>query len=280
MLTLRQEYLGDWGSLMGHQQAARELITRLYTPETISRTEKGRKIFQWSLRFDMYATICTGKTTSYGMDWIRAGNKAYSKLCEKNPTDLGLRIEEICSDHRVLRSEMSELFLKFSKGEMSLADFMKENEDLTPKIRSSSSVIDPFYSMDEHVFTPPEAAYPDDIGDPYKKPKFFTGPLWSLNYLIKDCLTLNASHIHQISLILQQPPPPDLAPLAIAQCQIIEAIHEWPDSPNGAALATQASVGFCCLHIPRSERNVEWGLSKLAKIETLGYVCFFELGFL
>lgn len=273
MLTLQQEYLGDWGNLMGHQHAAKELITKLYTPKTIASTEVGRKMLQWSIRFDVFASIGTGERTALGTEWIRACSHSYSELWEKNPTNLDLRIEGLFNEHRVLSSEMLELFSKCSQNEISLADFMKENDDLAQRIHTSSSSLDPFYSFKEHVVLLPEATELEDTSIPYKKSQFFTGPLWSLNYLIKDCLALEALHMHQTSLIIQQAPPPDLARLAIALCRIIEAIDQWPDSPDGATIATQVSVGLVCLYVPRNERNIEWCLSKLAKIETLGYDC-------
>ncbi|KAG7150256.1 hypothetical protein HYQ46_013261 [Verticillium longisporum] len=44
------EYLGDWINLMGHQRAACDIITRLFTPQTAVQTPLGRMVLTWYSR--------------------------------------------------------------------------------------------------------------------------------------------------------------------------------------------------------------------------------------
>lgn len=48
-----QEYLGHYVNLLGHQQAAKQMLLELYSPRSIMETELRRKILAWYTRFDL-----------------------------------------------------------------------------------------------------------------------------------------------------------------------------------------------------------------------------------
>jgi hypothetical protein len=50
---LAKEFLGDWINLSNHQKAACNIITGLYTPQTIMEDEMTRVILGWYIRFDV-----------------------------------------------------------------------------------------------------------------------------------------------------------------------------------------------------------------------------------
>ena len=43
----RQEFLGDWVNLLGHQRAAYEILTELYTPQSIMDSGMTRIMLGW-----------------------------------------------------------------------------------------------------------------------------------------------------------------------------------------------------------------------------------------
>lgn len=61
--NIKQEYLGDWINLLGHQKAAFEILTYLYTPETVMQTEIGRCALKWYSRFDVFGSLMGGFET-------------------------------------------------------------------------------------------------------------------------------------------------------------------------------------------------------------------------
>jgi len=50
---MTKEFLGDWINLSNHQKAACNIITGLYTPQTIMEDEMTRVILGWYIRFDV-----------------------------------------------------------------------------------------------------------------------------------------------------------------------------------------------------------------------------------
>ena len=85
-----------------------------------------------------------------------------------------------------------------------------------------------------------------------------------------DWTSLEMVHKNQTSKVLQQQTPSDLPLLALEICRLFEAIEYWPQSPPGAVLAAQASLGVAAIYLPKDDRYTMWCRRKLAKMESLG----------
>jgi hypothetical protein len=67
--------LGDWVNLMGHQKAAHEMLTRLYTPETIVKSDFLLKVVFWYVRFDLFVGFQSVGGAVLSRDWYVAVHK-------------------------------------------------------------------------------------------------------------------------------------------------------------------------------------------------------------
>ncbi|MCJ1284509.1 hypothetical protein MMC26_003842 [Xylographa opegraphella] len=274
-LAAFEEYLGDWVNLLSHQKAAYEMLLEIYTPETIMQTETSRKILGWYTRFDIFAGLMSGDKTVLSREWIAASEVFYTSLANNEPSNLDYQIESNIAMHRLIAIDMTLLFARLPRGDISMADFHVENDLVARRICNLQQQLAPLLAKDEYrVWTFDEAAErdPNDIVDPYVPGLLFHGPLFTINYIKINWYAIETMHRYQTSAILQQPPPPDLYRLALEQCRLLEAIEYWSGSPAGAVLPAQASLAMNCLFLPRDEKHIMWCRRKLAKIESMGYI--------
>lgn len=274
---MRQEYLGDWVNLMGHQKAACEMIKELYTPESITQTDMHRKMFSWYTRFELFSGFMAGNALVLSRDWFDAQEKHSKELADGSPDDIPLRVEYLYAQHRMLAVDMNQLMAKVPKGEISIPDFQAENEILGDRIAVWAADVLSLRSHTQYLvmdFEGSSPVDPDDIVNPYEPGTIFTEPLFAVNYMMMDRLSIQVLHKYQTAAVLQQPPSSELIEMSIPQCQIFEAIELWAGSPTGAFLPAQAGLGFICLFMPKEDRYINWCRKKLAKFEDHGYVIF------
>ncbi|KAI6863453.1 hypothetical protein KC316_g20259, partial [Hortaea werneckii] len=93
-LATIEEFLGDWVNLLGHQRAAHQILTDLYTPMTIMQDETRRKIIGWYIRFDLFAGMMSGGETNLGREWFAVHSDFYTRQTMDRPDDLGAKFEE------------------------------------------------------------------------------------------------------------------------------------------------------------------------------------------
>jgi hypothetical protein len=111
---------------------------------------------------------------------------------------------------------------------------------------------------------------PDDIVDPYIAGTLYGGPLYVMNMATIDWYSIDLMHKYQTALTMKTQPSAELGMKAYATCQLYEAIEFYPQSPPGAVLAIQASLGIALLFLPRDETHAMWARRKLATIEANG----------
>ena len=274
---MSQEYLGDWVNLMGHQKAAYGMITELHTPESIVKTDFHRKILTWYSRFDIYAGLMAGAETILGKEWFSAIANYTQELAMLNPNDLGIGIESMYAQLRVLGFEMTQLIAKIPKihkGELSLDDWAKEDECFLKNLANWRAQANSYRANTEYVmptFEDSPQADPEAIVAPYKPDSLFKEPFFAFNYMMTDGLGAEASYRYQVSLMFEQPQPPELLELSLGAAAMFEAIELWHGSPPGAIFPIQATLGLLCLILPREAKYVKWCRKKLVTFESLGY---------
>ena len=261
-------------NLLGHQRAAYEMLLELHTPQTIMQTEARRKILGWYARFDLFAGIMSGCETVLSRDWFRASEQYYKQLVIQDRTNIHNRIEANIAGHRLMAMDMALLFSKLPRGLISIDEFVRENQQISDAIAAGMADLEDITANQRHhLVTSFEGAPerdPDDIVDPYKPGGLYSGPLWTINYLLLDYHAVHTVQQYQSALMLQLQAPPDLPSRALEQCRIFEAIERWPGSPPAAILPAQASLGVAGLFLPKDERHSMWCRQKLAKVESLG----------
>ncbi|EFW99042.1 c6 zinc finger domain containing protein [Grosmannia clavigera kw1407] len=108
-LATIEEYLGDWVNLMGHQRAALEVLTQLFTPETAMSSPTSRAILHWYARFDVFVGLRGGFETALPRAWFAVPTDFYKAQGTSEPDNLGWKMEEWSAKLRLISWEMSVL---------------------------------------------------------------------------------------------------------------------------------------------------------------------------
>lgn len=232
-----------------------------------------RVILNWYMRFDAFASLMSGFEMVLDRKWMSYAQDFLQQQTLREPANLIWKLELAFAQLRLIAMDMSTIFAKNRKGQLTDDYFTNENEALRQRLLSWKSHMDPALQDTRYLVTDfPNAVAigPDEIVNPYTPGVMYSGPLWPLNLGMVDWNSMKVMHQYQTSLITKTPPTAELLQAAYASCQIVEAVELWPGSPPGAILALQASLGVATLCLPRDQRHAMWCRRKLAKIEANG----------
>ncbi|KAI1650782.1 uncharacterized protein F4817DRAFT_241846 [Daldinia loculata] len=274
-LATIEEYLGDWVNLMGHQKAAFEILTRLFTPQTIMNSPTSRILLTWYIRFDVFVGMMGGFETSLPRQWFSTVVQFCQEHVERDPEDVGIKTELHASALRLISRDMSILYARGGRGEISGDDFATEHNHITERLYGWRANLDPALTDPNFLVTDLPHKVPiseDDIVDPYKSGHLYDLPLFSTTELIAEWNSILVMHKSQEAFALQQKPSDELRGLAYAICEIFEAVERWPSAPTGALVPIQACLAIAALFLPRDEKHHMWLRRKYAMLESLGYV--------
>lgn len=233
------------------------------------------------MRFDIFASLLGGFATVLSRDWFSGAREYYARRALEEPDNIDWKIEESVAGLRLISMDMSILFAKKGKGELTNGQFLIKNDELDKQIldwkdRMDPALQDPLWQVNDFAGAPP--LDPNDIVDPYIPGILYHGPLWSMNKCMIDWYSIDLMHKYQTALALQNQPSDELAIKAYASCQLFEAIELWPGSPKGSIIACQASLGIAILFLPRDRIHTTWCQQKLATVESHGLVFFRNVG--
>ncbi|KFZ06664.1 hypothetical protein V501_07196 [Pseudogymnoascus sp. VKM F-4519 (FW-2642)] len=275
-LATIEEYLGDWINLLSHQKAAYSILTSLLTPQTAMETDLNRVLLGWYARFDIFAGLIGGFKTVLSQEWFDVKLQFYSHKVQTEPDNILWKIDETSSKINIIAMEMSVLFAKISKGEISIEQFNFENEVIAKKIREFIPSMDPALHDSRYKvtdFTGARPLDPEDIVNPYEPGLIQEGVLWPINICKLDIYALDLMRLVQTAQILQiQTKDEEVAIPAFQICQMFEAVEYWPRSPKGAILSCLASLGIAAIALPRDQRHMNWLRRKFTVVESNGYI--------
>lgn len=258
---------------MGHQKAAYEMLTRLYTPQTIVQSDFLLKVLLWYIRFDLFVGFQSGGEAVLDREWYVAVHDYYSQKCRDNPDDLTLKYEERFAHSRLVAKDSSDLFSRKAKGLISDEAFMEQLPKLDERVRSLDKNIDPalLESQDkiESILGSPD---PDDIVNPYEPGILWEGPRWTSNYLLLDMYGIMLMYNISISMAMRKPFDPEIVQKAYRAVQVFEAVCAYPNAPPGAIIEAQATCAIATIFLPKDAKTVNWCRRNFVKIESAGYV--------
>lgn len=263
--------LGDWVNLMGHQKAAFEMLTRLFTPETITKSDFLCKVLLWYVRFDLFVGFQSGGEAVLGREWYEAVHECYVQKVRDMPGDIGMKYEERFAHSRLVAKDSNDLFARTAKGLVSPQDFMAQLPILRERVESlqrnmGTDLTDPNHKVHQILGTPKS----EDIVNPYEPDVLWGGPLWTSNFLQLDTWGILFMFTISSSMALKQPLDPEVTKEAYKAIQVFEAICAYPEAPPGAVLEAQVSFAIATLFLPKDQKTVQWVRQTFARIEASG----------
>ncbi|KAI0490010.1 hypothetical protein F4859DRAFT_501634 [Xylaria cf. heliscus] len=274
-LATIEEYLGDWVNLSGHQKAALQILTQLFTPETIVQSSISA-VLTWYIRFDVFVALMGRFETALPREWFLAAIDGSKKRAEDNPNDLSWRIEAQATTLRLLSMDMSLLYARSSRGEILAEAYNKEYDSISARLtewmdRLDPAITDPKYLVTDFKYKQPLTDA--DIVDPYKAGSLYRFPLFSTTILLMEWHSVTIMHKSRPEgYALQQEPSDELRRLALSACEMFEKVRLWPEAPTGATMTVQACLAIACLFIPRNQKYHMWIRRRYASLEAAGYI--------
>ncbi|PHH90476.1 hypothetical protein CDD83_3571 [Cordyceps sp. RAO-2017] len=274
-LATMEEFLGDWVNLMGHQKAAFEVISQIFEPETVMETAVGRTCLNWYSRYDSYVAIMGGFPIELPREWFDAMAEYHRCQVAAFPQDVRWKIEDRSARLRLISLDMSMLYARGSRGQISQQDFAREHDRVTRELQEWRSRWDPaltdrrYLVTDFSYGTPPG---PGDIVDPYKPGVLFRPPLFSTTLIAAEWHSIMMMHLSQSTTT----PPAllfaELGKHAYAACQYFESVQCWPLSPNGSLTSLQPCIHIAALFLPRDAKHQMWVRRKFACLDMMGCI--------
>ncbi|KAJ4011664.1 hypothetical protein NW752_008672 [Fusarium irregulare] len=274
-LATIEEYFGDWVNLMGHQKAAFGIITSIFTPQTVMRTPVGRMCLSWYARFDSFVALMGGFPTDLPREWFQAMLDFYKSGVAANPEEVHWKIDEWSAQLRLISYDMSILFARGSRGQISPEDFVKEHELINQRLIDWKEKRDPALQDSKYLvrdFPPPETLDPEDFVNPYTVGILYERPLFDVTVLCAEWNSIMIMHKCQSSGMRPDQLFADLNRHAYRTCQYFETLEFWPSTPRGVLVLIQACIAIAALFCPQDARHHMWFRRKFALLETMGYI--------
>ncbi|KAK0629883.1 hypothetical protein B0T17DRAFT_202301 [Bombardia bombarda] len=274
-LATIEEYLGDWVNLMGHQKAALEVLTQLYTPSSVMQSPISRMMLTWYARFDVFVGIMGSFETSLPQEWFSACVEYYESRAVAEPAKLGWKIEAVSARLRLISMEMSLLFGKGARQELTEDEYVTEHQRLSDALDNWKDSWDPALEDPSYLVTdfPAESVLdPNDIVNPFTPGVLFRPPLFASTIL--SCEWHSIALMHQSQTVSEASGDAQAALMehAYAICRICETVEFWPQSPGGSLIILHPCLAIAALFVPRDARHHMWIRRKFALLEVMGYI--------
>ncbi|KAJ6789309.1 hypothetical protein PWT90_01049 [Aphanocladium album] len=268
-----QEYLGDWLNLMGHQRAALELFTKLFTPQTVMETRIGQICLTWYSRFDAGIALLGMLRSKLSRDWLTGAAAYYREKINQEPNEIKWRAEERLMRLHIIRYDMSVLFSDAAQGDIPESRFSEEHEKITIQLMNWRDTWDPLltapnYAVRDFSWCPEPDQ--DDIVDPCEPGLLYSPPLLSSTIVSVEWHSLIILHKSLAKTVPREKLMADLVRHSHAVCQLFEALEFWPSTPKGVILGLGPFLVLVAFFLPRDTRHRAWLWQKFALLETMG----------
>lgn len=268
-----QEFLGDWVNLLIHQRAAYQIITEIFQPETIMRSETHRKIIAWYIRFDLFAGFMSGHESVLGREWHVACADFYARQARDKPKDLGSLFEEKFARSRLIAVDIAFLFSQKQQGITSDEDFgmgimstMSELDRMKEELESAFKDTRQFVKE----FPNAPASVSDSVVDSTDANFLWAGELFPWNFILIDFWAIYLLFKSQVAQFNPLISGEEVLELAFKVGKMFEALQYCDQDPTAMMLGAQASLGMAAACLPKDEKTVNWCRQKYATIESCG----------
>lgn len=247
------------------------MLTRLYTPKSITQSDFLLKVSLWYIRFDLFVGFQSGGEAVLSRDWFESVHDYYVQKSRENPDDLGIKYEERFAYSRLVAKDSNDLFARTSKGLISPQDFMSQLPVLREKVDGLFSSLPPELLSAEHkVKNMPGEPDPNDIVNPFEPNLVWNGPFFTSNFLMLDIWGIIFMFNISEAMALRRPFTPEMTREAYKAVQFFEAMCVNPDAPPGMLLEAQVSFAIAFLFLPKDQKTTQWCRRTFAKVEANG----------
>lgn len=265
--------MGDWLNLMGHQRAALELFTKLFTPQTVMETRIGQICLTWYARFDVGVAFLGTVRSNFSRDWLTEAAAYYRERINQEPNEIKWRAEERLMRLHIIRYDMSVLFATAAEEDISESKFSEDHERITIQLMNWRDTWDPTltapnYAVRDYSWRPEPD--PEDFVNPCEPGLLYNPPLLSSTIISVEWHCLIVLHKSLAKTVPREKLTADLVRHSYAVCQLFEALEYWPSTPKGVLLSISPLLGLVALFLPRDARHRAWLWRKFALLETMG----------
>lgn len=258
---------------MGHQRAAFEVLTQLFTAQTAMQTPAGRVALMWYSRFDVFLGIVGSAEPSLPRAWFSAPVEYYETRAAAEPHNVSLKIEACAARLRLTSMEMSLLYSKGANQNILEDEYMAEHRRLSAVIDGWRDSWDPALTGAAFLvadFPASQSPDPDEAASPFVPGVLFRPPLFAASILAAEYHAIALMHGSQSARALTDDARVALAERAHAICQTVEAVERWPHSPAGSLVVLHSCLAIAALYVRRDPPHRMWIRRKFALLETMG----------
>lgn len=263
---------------MGHQKAAFEILTKLFTPGSAVQSPLGRMVVKWYARFDIWVATQGGFPTALSQDWLTE-MMSYCQAQAARVTDDPVMeyawcMEKELAQFLVISRAMSMLYARRSRDQIEPSDYEAEHTRLLKVSKDwreswSPIIADPNYRVTVFDYGPPKTEA--DIIDPHAPPQdLYRSHKFATTGLIMHYLSITIMHKLQSPPGVGQSVWMELAGHGYEVCQIFEQIERFPGSPAGSLLFLHAPLSISGLVTPQDDKHHMWFRRKFALLESKG----------
>lgn len=266
---------------MGHQKAAFEILTQLFTAQTILQTSTSRLILAWYMRLDLLVASLALVKPRLPRHWVEANASYCQARAAAEPDSVEWMCEVTEAQLCLISFDMCELVGRRKAGEVSEPEFGAAHQQITASLRAWRDTLHPALTDAAYLVV---AAAPNNNSELfsyfvapaqpvplYREPLSFTTAIlcwWHSMVLMHLCqATQAAAGAVQADAVAQLG---DTAQHAAAVCEIIEAAARWPLRSNGLLMMLHPALGMAALFLPRSTRHHRWLREQFAWLESCG----------
>lgn len=260
-------------NILGHQKAAYELFTSLFSPQTVAQTPLGRMALTWYSRFDNFVAIMGGFPTSLSQAYLESMiSFCHSRIAVAPSETIKWKLAIRTMKVRLISWRMSLLYARGSRGQIARPDFTIEHREITQELQEwrdnwDPDLVDPNYLVND--FESAEVD-PENIVNPYEPGVIFEEPIFSSTVANLEWHCLMITHRTLAMDASQHDLFAELSKHAYAAFQHYEAVTQWPKAPQGLTTIIQAAIPMAAIYLPQDSRHHMWIRRKFALAEQRG----------
>lgn len=258
---------------MGHQRAALEIFTQLFTSQSIAQTSLNRTILAWYTRFDILVGLMGGCETGLPRDWYGTLVEHCRTQIANDPENLDWRYEASENQLRLVIVDLCSLAARRARGELREDVFVAERVNVANQLREWKANMDPALTEPARL-VPSTTCAPDRFFNAYPtQVPIYEAPLTTTTLLICEWHSMIMLYLYRI---FGDSPEADAAGLgslsqhAQAICHIFEAAEQWSSLPKGLLFMLHPCLEIAALYLPRSSAHNTWLRQKFALLEWSG----------